>query len=465
LFVRTATLPLSIIMLVLLCQLSLGQKPVTYQPYKDDENLKNSVRADIRKRNVADSLAIAGKHKKQLRSIYRDRFELIDEMFDENEFIFTPAVHEYLQKIVARIYKSNPNLSQAGTQYVFSRSFWPNAASFGNGTVSFNISLITKLDNEAQVAFVLCHEMAHYHLDHGNRHINQVVNNYYSEEMQEKLKAIKKMKYGQGKELGGLAQAFTYKNRRHNREFESQSDSMAMEYMKNTGYDMREAVAALNILDSIDKEYYDPETDLPKVFNFSSYAFQDKWIKKERAFFGGVIDTLNQKEKDSLKTHPDCKLRAASVEKKMQNIQLPQSGSKFLVSESEFASLKERSRYEVIQFCFERNNLSLALYRSLDIFSREPDNVYLATMVGRCFEEIFKRQKNHTVNTVVETPSPYVDKKYNALLNFFQKVRLKDIGAIGYYFMQQHQDKFGSNTEYNSVLQRCKQNFESVSNQ
>ncbi|MFL6654182.1 MAG: M48 family metalloprotease [Sulfurifustis sp.] len=83
-----------------------------------------------------------------------------------------PAVTRYLQGIMDRIY---PDFR--GTIKVrVAKSPYLNAFALPNGSIYFNLGLLARLENEAQLATVLAHEGGHFILKHGYRQRQQVKN-------------------------------------------------------------------------------------------------------------------------------------------------------------------------------------------------------------------------------------------------------------------------------------------------
>jgi len=428
-----------------------AQAPVSYSPLVNDSLQLVNIKNAIKQHYLKDSASISGENKKYIVNLYRERYQFLDDMFKEKEFMANAVPDEYLASLVNEIFKVNPELKKLGTRFLFSKVYWPNAFSTGEGTIVFNIGLFSKLDNESQVIFVLCHELAHLYLDHSTKAILQYVNTVYSEDFQDELKDIKKSKYEKNKQLDQLVKGITFKSRRHGREHESEADSVGLVFMQRTAFNVRASLTCLALLDSIDKERYVPEGDLQRLFNFSEYPFQKNWLKKEEAFFGGVTEKeLNSKEKDSLKTHPDCKARIKRLTPTIEK--LNSSGSDFVVSEARFQELKQKFRYEIIEFCFTSTRVSRSLYYAMQSLNEDPGNAYLVSMIGKCFASFYEHQKEHTLNRVVDLPSPYLDKNYNTLLEFLQNIRINDMAAIGHYFLQSYESKLSSNADFMKTL-------------
>lgn len=428
-----------------------------YTLIKDDEKLLQSFQNIIRLQYLADSASAKGENKKYFIKIYRERYDFLKEMFTGKEIISAEEENGYLQQMVEEILRNNSQLATLKPRVLFSRAYWPNAASTGEGTILFNIGLFSRLQNEAQVAFVLCHELAHLYLNHSNNKISEYVNTVYSDEFQKELKKIKKMQYEQNKRLDALEKNIAFKSRRHSRGSESEADSLALEFLKPTRYDKKEALGLLALLDSIDNENYDASQGLAKTFNFSTYPFKHSWIKKETGFFGGqVAEGLSKKEIDSLKTHPNCQQRIARLQ---PAVLLLADAGKFIVNEQTFTELKNKFRYEMIAFLFNKKNISRSLFYALEMLEEKPTDIFLITTVGKCLNLLYDHQKAHTLGTITDLPSPYIDKNYNSLLHFIQELRLSDIAALSYKFMEQYETTYAADTAFTSTLKKSKENF------
>lgn len=433
-----------------------------YSPVKDDADRLKTLQSEIRKQYEKDSLTISGEHKKFILEIYRDRFKGLNELFTTKEPVCSPEVNTYMTGIANEIVNKNPELKKLNPRIFFSRAWWPNAYSTGEGTIVFNIDLFVKLQNESQVAFVLCHELAHLYLDHSNKKINKYISTIYSDDFQEKLKELKKQQYNKKEELDKLEMGFAFKSFRHSREFESEADSVGLRFMKNTGYDCKESLTCLGILDEIDEEKMDCSKQLPKIFSFTEYPFRKRWIEKEAAFFGVTAENNdNKKLEDSLKTHPDCKVRIKTLEPVLQRDVITK-GQTFLQPQPQFTQLQQLFAFEEVNFCFTSKKISKCLFNSLELLEQYPQNAYLVTTTGKCFNEFYDKQKSHHLNNIIDNPSPFREKNYNTLLEFIGKLSLTDIANIGYHFMKQHSSTFTNDAEFNKVFEQSKKNYNEI---
>ena len=92
--------------------------------------------------------------------------------------LFDDVLFPFLKSVHAKIVAANPDL--AATAVILTSEPVPNAFSVGDGTLVVYTGLISELDNEDQLAFVLCHELAHYALHHATRQLVQEIERFQS---------------------------------------------------------------------------------------------------------------------------------------------------------------------------------------------------------------------------------------------------------------------------------------------
>jgi len=127
----------------------------------------------------------------------------------------------------------------------------PNASALPNGMIFIHTGLLKLMENEAQIAAVLGHEIAHVTYEHGIREYKttRVTNSNLGKKTSKWLKGAfkKKMNVGEGTLLdGAVDSALAYTTPENvvslfNKKYETQSDRAGLFYMSEAGYDPREA--------------------------------------------------------------------------------------------------------------------------------------------------------------------------------------------------------------------------------
>ncbi|NLR77392.1 M48 family metallopeptidase [Chitinophaga eiseniae] len=374
-------------------------------------------------------------NKKAYLSVYNEQWESIKAKFDKREIYKTAYAQAYLDKLTKTIIDANPVLKSRPLQVCFSRSGVPNASYIGQGVILFNMGLFKSLDNESQVAFVLCHELAHYYLQHSEQSISRYVATMNGKEVQQELRKIKATEYNKRERLENLVQHVSFDSRRHSRDHESEADSMGLVFLQHTRFSLQGALTTLDLLDKIDVDTVDMSAQLQHLFNAPAYPFKKRWIAQREGLLGGhAVLEKDTALSDSLKTHPDCKLRMRLLQ---PYVNADHQANRQLngLDKMAFDSLKKSFGYETIIYAFENDNYTRSLYYTIGMLRDTPDDPFLVTHMGKVLNSCYDAQKSHTLGKLIELPSPGNGTNYNVLLQMIQNLYLEDFPGISFYYL------------------------------
>jgi hypothetical protein len=397
-------------------------------------------------------------YKPDFEKVYEQRWKYIRSKFENREIYPGKDAQNYLDAITAEIVNANPSLRPLRFQCYFSRSGVPNASYIGQGIILFNMGLFQRLNNESEAAFIICHEIAHFILKHSENAMSRYVNAINSEEIQDKLRLIKGSEFRKREQVEKLVQSLTFDSRRHSRDHENDADSVAVELMRNTRFDVNAAISTLNILDQVDKDTLLISSVLEKTFHSAEYPFRKKWLAREEGLLSGhAVLKKDSVTADSLKTHPDCKLRITAVK---AIIHTHQQSGRYETGENmaHFTALQDKFRYEIICHSFN-NNYTESLYYTLKLLQAKPVDPFLITHVGRIFNSMHSARKAHTIGKVTDLPAPYHSPGYNTLLQFTQNLYIEDIAAIGYYFLKRFSSTLSGYELFNKTFNTSSRNL------
>jgi Zn-dependent protease with chaperone function len=192
-----------------------------------------------------------------------------------------------------------------------------NAFMTPSGQMFVHIGLIDESENEASIAGVLAHELAHYYLRHS-------LNSFMEEEAGNFDRGIIKT---------GKARS------KYSVNSESQADSLAANWMKNSGYSLE------GLLSSFQTMYRLERNNLKKA--------RDEWESKERS-------------------HPMSSKRLSRLMEYYQ--QNPVQGSNFLVDEAYFNRLREEVKPEILKSLLNNFAYSACIESSFRYHIFDPDN-------------------------------------------------------------------------------------------
>jgi hypothetical protein len=335
----------------------------------------------------------------------------------------------YLKKIVGHICEKNPGLIKEKFYVFTSRTSVPNAFNFGKGVILFNLGMINKLRSEAEIAYVLCHEISHQLLDHVLKGIKKEAEIYYNQDFQKELKRARKQEYNSLQTTESLRLKYLSRFDEHSREHEYEADSLGLILFYNAGYSPAAAVSETSFLDSIDIPLYTAPINYRNYFEFKQQPFRNEWLTIDPTLgqLGGNLDSLYIPP-DSLKTHPDCPLRAKAVERiaKRQNMNY---NNNFLLSPN-YSFYQLTSWFERVEYYLNQGIFGHALYDALQLSSRYPDNLFLKCAIANSLCEIYSAQINHTFSKAVDFPAITYSKSYNEFLSFLQNLSTSQLKSI-----------------------------------
>jgi Zn-dependent protease with chaperone function len=419
--------------LCLCISFSYGQ--TSYAFFVDDSLMKVKYAKEVDNIKETKIKSFDKKYIKDYKEIYTESFTSIKELIISKESVTDTAINNYLQRIVQEIVQKNKELSNLKLRVIFTRNLWANAYSMGDGTIAVNAGMLFYLKNEAELAFIISHELAHYYLDHSGKAIDKYVTTINSEDYQKELKAIAKKKFGVNKELEKFAKAVVFDSRKHSRTHEAEADYYAFKFLKNSLFNINAITSCLEVLDKIPDSTFFTPLKLDIVFKNEEYPFKKSWIEEESSIFSEVNikkDTSNKKEVDSLRTHPDCKKRIEllkdSVAKFSKNTLF------FITDQTNFNKTKQKFLMEGIEYCFSDNHLSRNLYYALSLLQQQQEKSFAVYSIARCFNVIYDKQKNHHLGEAVDNENKFFNDDYNLLLKMLSKLRLPEIAALNYHF-------------------------------
>ena len=361
-----------------------------------------------------------------LKSLYDKRYEYLAKTVNDDFFVADSAFTPFLQSILDKIYKANPQLPKETKVYAL-RSPSPNAVSFGDGTLGFTLSLLARMENEDQVAFVLCHEIAHYHSEHSVTDLKELARLNYDKDLKRKIDEVKRNPYGKYTKLTEIFKSMGLSLSQHSRVHEVEADSLGFTYFSAMRYDLRQASRVMEILDSASAPMDTHLIDFKKHFDFKDYPFKTSWLKYAKSSTWHAPPT----EDDSLETHPDCKGRAVALERQRQRL-----GERSSVSTAGRVPLiRAKSQFEMIHSDYHFKNYGRALFRALLLADRYPENIYLQAVIGKSLYQLFVYQQNHELGKVLELPDPRFPENYDRFLTFMHSLRLMEVSSLAYHYV------------------------------
>ncbi len=366
----------------------------------------------------------SGKTGKELEQIYREFQKDFIKELGKNSFSFNTEFNNNLNTIINEIRKNNSNIPE-DLQVLVARDNSPNAYCMGDGTFVVNMGLYYLLENEDQIASVMCHELGHYLLEHTTksqlRRINQ------NEQDKSKVKEIKRQRYNRSANAFSLFKEKAYETGEYKRKAELQADSLGYKLLKETKYKKLSFINALELLAKYDTlKSKDLKVEAyKKYFSIPDQAFKESWLKKED-FSSYDYSLYKEKlDKDSLKSHPEIvdrvrRLKELFPELSEKTVEIKPTDS--------FNELSKIAAYERLPNLYASEDYGVGIYLALLNLERENDPDYYKQWMGKCFYKIYEARKNYTLNRYLDRIDPKNQSdSYQQFLSFMWNLSLEEI--------------------------------------
>ncbi len=259
----------------------------------------------------------------------------VQSLLHSGKVLFQDEASLYLEAIADQVLRDRPELRKNLRFYVV-RSPEINAFATNDGCVFVNMGLLAHVKHEAQLAFILSHEISHYLQQHPLA--------IYLNQSQEE--AEKKASKGQSR----------LPSTRYTREKELEADRLGWEIFLEAGYDPAAGLDAFELLSGGTKPFGSTFFQLSWL-KVASLPFPQDYLLKE------LLPEAKLPSQERQSSHPDPEKRKFILEEFMR-LQSPEPGQYFFLPITRFETLRERCRYEVVRLQLLNRQYEQALYHT-----------------------------------------------------------------------------------------------------
>ena len=290
-------------------------------------------------------------------------------MLQNGKIIYGTEMNEYLDNIKDKLLVNYPQLQLNIHIYILQSSI-VNAYSLPDGTVLVTMGLLAQVTNEAELAFVLAHEIAHYSERHG--------------------------KDDDSKTKKGDVVSRYMRNQKYSREQEFTADRVGLlTFYKDTPYSYDILDGIFDVLlysdlpfDEIPFQRSEVETDF--------YHFPDNYFLKTVA---NIPDRSNMI--DTLLTHPNIEKRRTVAKGLVLNLS-NEGRKKFVQPEELFTRLRNIARFECIDRFLINHDYDKAIYNIYVMEQSVPDNAYLQRAKATAYYGAAKHKSTGQTSSFME---------------------------------------------------------------
>jgi beta-barrel assembly-enhancing protease len=337
----------------------------------------------------------------------------IDELLLSGRVLFNDPVTVYLNKVADYILRGDKELRKKLRFYILKEST-PNAFSTDQGIILFTTGLVAQLENEAQMAYILCHEISHYTKKH-------VRNEYVEQKKIERGKGS----YSRMSTRGRIAQMSQY-----SKDLELEADAEGIEMYLKTEYAVEEIFSEFEVL-------------LYSYLPFADVKFDTNYFNTEELIIPGFYfpDTINEISQegdydDEGSTHPNIEKRMDAAFEKLGDSK-SKGEKKFVQPEEDFFKVRNLCRFENINIALYEREYGNALYTVFLLQREFPNNRFLDLAKVKALYGLAKYKNASRYNEVTEKPTKVEGESYvlHAMLKNITREQLNVIAFRHAYDM------------------------------
>ncbi len=320
----------------------------------------------------------------------------IDELLSSGLVLYGDEMTLYVQDVANNLLRNDSKLRKKLQFYVI-KSNVTNALSTDQGIIFVTLGLLSQLENEAQLAYVLSHEIVHF------------TEHHVEESFEERIRASEENNYDDRiKKMSSFS-----------RENELEADKKGIELYYEAGYSEEELLATFDIL----TYSYLPfdEVQLPKNYFNNDYVFvPEKYFPKE-------INEIKVDENydDSKSSHPNIRKRKDAIIEELENYS-NWKDNVFFLSKDRFLKVRNIARFENVRLNVMKHKFGKALYSIFLLERSFPNNVYLQRMKAQSWLGLANFKMHANYSSTISTPSKVEGESHamHYVLKKFSKIQL-----------------------------------------
>lgn len=300
----------------------------------------------------------------------------IDDILQSGMVLFNDPASIYVNKVLGNLPYENDILKKKNPRAYILNSSAVNAFAVDQGVIFVTLGLLAKLENEAQLAFILAHELMHVKHQHSIDKFIQTKN------------IDKKSNRDANMDEVGVDRNLFQKSM-YSRSLEEEADADGLELFLKSDYDSKVILNTFNIL------HY---SYLPfEEVTFEKTFFEEENFTLPKKYW---LDTLNQispmeidAEDEKKSSHPSSSKRLAKLKSKVEGLNQTEKKA-FILPKQEFFNIQEKARYQIPFLNLYAENFPEAIYTSYLLLQKYPDDLELKKVIAKALYMESKYRNN-----------------------------------------------------------------------
>lgn len=370
--------------------------------------------------------------------LLKSSFELNDVLFG-GKVLFNDTLSKYINEVADELLKEDKALRNKLRFYIL-KSSAVNAFTTNDGMIFVTMGLLSQVENEAQLAFILSHEIAHFQKQH-------VITQYV-----ENQKIIHNRGYGRAAYKDKLIRSNQYSQK-----LETEADLVGCDLFLKSAYNAEGVTRVFDVL----KYSYLPFDDVP----FDTTYFQNEHYEFPSSYWMNEIKQIAVDEDyDATKsTHPSTEERKGKVLSKIEGLEIDAKSDYYMNSKTQFTFMQKTARFELCKTLLYEGRYEQAIYHIYLLQRQDPSNYYLDKSMTFALYYLYKekittiaRSSSYSYDSDDDDDSsePYsqIEGESQQVYSLTQKMPTKELGVLALRQAVASLSKYQNKPEFKSVV-------------
>ncbi len=349
----------------------------------------------------------------------------VDEILQSGLVIYGDEISNYVTKVAHKVLEKEPDLKKSLRFYTV-KSNVSNAFSTDQGIVFVTTGLISQISSEAQLAYILAHEISHYIEKH-------VVEGF----------EFRTRNRGLNSQILQLSQ--------YSKEKEFEADSLGVSLFKKAGYSRQYITSTFDVL----MYSYLPIDEIPFPNNY--YNTENCFIPVSKFADEKYEIKADEDYDDSKSSHPNIRKRKKQANEVADKLKGWGTTDSYFGIE-EFKYIRNLARFERLRSDIIELEFGNALYTIFILEKEFPESLYLHRMKAQCWLGLSVMKQGNKINQTVEARSD-LEGEGAGMHVFLKNLRKNEMASLAVRVVEDCRKKFPNDPEINEICQRTKKAF------
>lgn len=350
----------------------------------------------------------------------------LDQLLASGSILFGDPVTNFVNQVADKVLADEPELRKELRFYCV-KSNVTNAFATNQGMIFITLGLISQLENEAQLAYIIAHEIHHYEDKH-------VIDSYL-----EKSAVTKTMRYQSSDDKIRYLSDYS-------KDLEMEADSSGFFRLANTDYNIAEAYNVFDVLQFSHLPFDEVKFDY-------SFIESDLFVIPEKYKIDSVMPiNFEDDYDDSMSSHPNVKKRRKQMGRYI--VKNAKAEKNTVLSSDDFSRIRNICRFEAIRLNLRNREYIKAIYNSQIMLNKYENNPYLQISIGKALYGLAKYSNNRSYSDINKRYAKY-EGEISAAYYFFEKLNREQMNVLATRYLWGLYNDYKDDKTLHSLLEEC----------